>query len=282
MLAHRPSFAVLVVVILAVGIAANTALFSVVNAVILRPLPYEDPQRLVTVWEKGARWDEGFEARAHFPFLRENNEVFEAVGGWCRCFFYVDGIDRPQEVHGCEVTANLFSLLGVSPALGRGFLPEDERLESPHVVILSDAFWRDHLGESPDVLGKNLAFTVRMPSATGEKVLKRENYTIVGVMPAGFSFPSTRSMPLWTPLILSEGAGGRQPMLIFPVARLKKGVTQERADADLGVLAGRLRQIAPKAKVEAGQVGVTRLLDQMVEGHRRLPCCCSGRRASCC
>ena len=93
MLARSPGFAALVVGILAVGIAANTAIFSVVNAVILRPLPYKDSHRLVTIWEEGPRWDEGFSARAHFSFLRENNEVFEAVGGWCRCFFYVGGIE---------------------------------------------------------------------------------------------------------------------------------------------------------------------------------------------
>jgi len=92
MLTRSPGFAALVVGILAVGIAANTALFSVVNAVLLRPLPYEDPHRLVTLWEKDVRMDDGFRARAHFPFLRENNEVFEAVAGSCHRVFYVGGI----------------------------------------------------------------------------------------------------------------------------------------------------------------------------------------------
>ena len=271
MLARSPGFAALVVAILAVGIAANTALFSVVNAVLLRPLPYQDSQRLVTIWEKGSRWDEGFRTRTYFPFLRANNEVFDDVAGWCRRFFYVGGIEKPHEVRGCEVTANLFSVFGVQPALGRGFLPEDEKPGSPRVVILSHTFWLEHLGGSPDVLGRDLTFTENTENDNQNKVLKRESYTIVGVMPAGFTFPSTRSVPLWRPLLLSEGAGGQQPSPVFPVARLKKGVTLEQADANLGVLAGQLRLIAPKAKVEAGKVGVTRLLDEMVEGHRKLP-----------
>jgi putative ABC transport system permease protein len=271
MLAKSPGFTVLVMGMLAVGIAANTALFSVVNAVMLRPLPYQDPDRLVTIWEEDARWDEGFEARPHFAFLRQNNEVFESLGGWCRCFYYVEGIDRPHEVDGCEVTTNLFSVLGVPPALGRGFLPEEERLENAHVAILGHEFWQEHLGGAPDVLGKNITLTVGTRTQRHGTLLQRESYTIVGIMPAGFGFPSARSMPLWTPLVLSVAARGEFPPLVFPVARLKKGVTLAQADANLGVLAGRLHEIAPQAKVEPGRVGVTRLLDDMVKGHRRLP-----------
>jgi len=270
MLARNPGFTAIVVVVLAIGIAANTALFSVVNAVILRPLPYPEPQRLVTLWEKDARWDEGFEARPNFAFLRENNQVFESLGGWCRSFYYVEGIERPHEVHGCEATTNLFSVLGVSPALGRGFLPEEEKPEKAHVVILGHEFWQEHLGGSRDVLGKDIILMVKTPGPQRSSVLQRASYTIVGVMPAGFGFPSAHSMSLWTPLVLSATEGDR-PALVFPVARLKEGVTRERADADLSVLAGRLRAIAPQAKVEAGKVGVTRLLDNMVEGHRKLP-----------
>jgi len=271
MLARSPGFATLIVVMLAVGIAANTALFSVVNAVLLRPLPYKDSQRLVTIWEEGSLWHEGFRARAYFPFLRENNEVFETLAGWCRHRFYVGGIETPHEIQGCEVTANLFSMLGVQPVLGRGFLPEDEKPGGRYVVILSHKFWQEHMGGSPDVLGKNITLTVGMFSENDDAILRRESYTIVGVMPAGFSFPFRQSMPLWRPLVLSEATDGRITLPIFPLARLKKGVTRERADANLGVLAGRLRQTAPKAKVEAGKVGVTRLLDEMVEGHRKVP-----------
>jgi putative ABC transport system permease protein len=271
MLGRNPGFTAGVVVILALGIGANTAIFSVVNAVLLRPLPYEDSHRLVKIWEKDSRMDEGFRARAFFPFLRENNAVFEAVGGSCHRVFYVGGIDRPHETRGFEVTANLFSMLGVRPLLGRGFLPEDETPAGRHVVILSHRFWLEHMGGSSDVLGKDLTLTVDTSNGNEDKTLQRASYTIVGVMPAGFDFPFGRSTPLWRPLVLSEVTEGLLSRFIFPLARLKKDVTLEQADANLGVLAGRLRQTAPKAKVEAGKVGVTRLLDEMVEGHRKMP-----------
>jgi putative ABC transport system permease protein len=271
MVARNPGFAALVVGILAVAIAANTSLFSVVNAVMLRPLPYKDSHRLVRIWEEGVRMDEGFEARAHFPFLRENNGVFETVAGYWRNTFYVHGIETPHEVGVWEITANLFPMLGAQPALGRGFLPEDEAAAGRHVVILSHEFWQQHMGSDPNVLGKSLPLTSSMKGEDDKTILQRASYTIVGVMPAGFDFPFGRSTPLWRPLVLSELGNGQFTWPIYPLARLKEGVTVSQADAHLGVLAGQLRQTAPKAKVEAGKVGVKRLLDQMVEGHRKMP-----------
>ncbi len=271
MLARAPGFVALVVGILAIGIAANTALFSVVNAVMLQPLPYRNSDRLVSIWEDGSRWDEGFRARAYFPFLRENNDVFEAVGGWCRHTFYVGGIETPHEVRACEVTANLFSMLGVRPVLGRGFLPEDETPKGRHVVILSHEFWQQHMGGSPDVLGRDITLTAGGLGENNETLLQREVYTVVGVMPADFVFPYRRVTALWRPLVLSEVTDGRIVQPIFPLARLRDGVTRAQADAHLGVLATRLREIAPQAKVQAGKVGVTRLLDELVAGHRKLP-----------
>jgi len=271
MLAKSPGFTAMVVGILAVGIAANTSLFSVVNAVLLRPLPYEDSHRLVKIWEKGFRMDEGFRSRAFFPFLRENNAVFETVAGYWRNTFYVDGIETPHEVDVFEVTADLFPMLGIQPALGRGFLPEDETPAGRHVVVLSHQFWRDHMGGAADVLGKDITLTSGTADQNDKTVLHCESYTVVGVMPAGFSFPLRKTTPLWRPLVLSELTNGRYPLSVYPLARLKEGVTVQQADANLGVLAGQLREIAPKAKVEAGKVGVTRLLDDMVEGYRKMP-----------
>ncbi len=271
MLARSPGFTAIVVGILAVGIAANTSLFSVVNAVLLRPLPYKDSHRLVKIWEKDLRLDEGFCARAFFPFLRENNQVFETVAAYWRNTFYVDGIDTPHEVGVYEVTADLFPMLGVQPSLGRGFLPEDEMPAGRHVVILSHQFWREHMGGAADVLGKDLTLTSTATDQDDKTVLHRENYTVVGVMPAGFDFPSGKASPFWRPLVLSELGNGHFTLAVRPLARLKDGVTVQQADANLGVLAGQLRQTSPKAKVEAEKVGVTRLLDEMVEGHRRMP-----------
>ncbi len=271
MVARSPGFAALVVGILAVGIAANTSLFSVVNAVLLRPLPYENSDRLVRIWEEGVRMDERFDARAHFPYLRENNEVFETVAGYWRNTFYVSGIETPHEVDVWEVTADLFPMLGAQPALGRGFLSADETPAGRHVVILSHKFWQAHMGSDPDVLGKDVMLISSAKGQNDKTVLQRESYAIVGVMPAGFDFPFGQSTPLWRPLVLSELGYGDYTWPVYTLARLKKGVTLQQADANLGVLAGQLRQTAPQAKVEAGEVGVKRLLDNMVEGHRKVP-----------
>jgi predicted permease len=270
-LRRSPGFTVVVVVILAVGIGANTALFSVVNAVLLRPLPYKNSHDLVTIRENGVRAERILCGRPHFSFLRENNHVFESLAGFCGRAFYVTGIEKPHEVHASEVTANLFSLLGIQPMLGRGFLPEEERPESAHVVILSHAFWRDYLGGAPDPLGKTLSLATYKLGETALTGLHRESYTIVGVMPSGFTFPFGRPAPLWTPLVITEGTAGPYPPPVFPLARLKKGVAPAQAEADLAVLADHMRQFDPKVDLEGAKFSVKRLLDRLVEGHRRLP-----------
>jgi predicted permease len=271
MLAKNPGFTAVVVLILAVGIGANTALFSVVNAVLLRPLPYKNSHDLVTIREHGVRAGRILCGRPHFSFLRENNHAFESLAGFSGRAFYVMGIDKSCQVHALEVTANLFPLLGIRPMLGRGFLPEEEKPESAHVVILSHAFWRDYLGASPDALGKTLSLTTNKLGESLTADMHRESYTIVGILPPGFTFPYGKSVPLWTPLVITEGVAGPYPWPVFPLARLKKGVTPTQAEADLAVLAEHLRQLDPKVDIEGATFSVTRLLDGLVKGHRKLP-----------
>jgi predicted permease len=271
MLTKNPGFTAVAVLILAVGIGANTALFSVVNAVLLRPLPYKNSHDLVTIRERGVRSARILCGRPHFSFLRENNHVFESLAGFCGRVFYVTGIEKPHQVHTCEVTANLFPLLGIQPMLGRGFLPEEERPENAHVVILSHAFWRDYLGASPDALGQTLSLTTNKLGERMTTGLHCEAYTIVGVMPPACTFPFGRAVPLWTPLIITEGVTGLSPAPVFPLARLKKGVTPTQAEADLAVLADHLRQLDPKVDLEGAKFDVRRLLDGLVAGHRKLP-----------
>ncbi len=272
MLGRNRGFTAVVILILAVGIGANTAVFSVVNAVLLRPLPYKNSRDLVRIREQGVRSARIVCGRPHFSFLRENNHVFESLAGLCGRAFYVTGIEKPHQVLTGEVTANFFPLLGIQPMLGRGFLPEEERPEGAHVVILSHAFWIDYLGASPEALGKTLSLTTY---ELGEKSLTtgmhRESYTIVGIMPPGFTYPYGKSVPLWTPLITTEGVMGSYPAPVFPLARLKKGVTPTQAEADMAVLADHLRQLDPKVDLEGAKFDVKRLLDRLVEGHRKLP-----------
>jgi putative ABC transport system permease protein len=271
MLAHSPGFTAVVVVILAVGIGANTAVFSVVNAVLLRPLPYRDPQSIVTISEQGVPWKEGFRSRPNFFYLREHNQVFESLAGYCGRMTYVTGIDQPQEVRACDVTWNLFAVLGVQPMLGRSFLPEEEKPDGARAVILSHAFWKDYLGGSPDVIGKSIGLTRGRLSGDDTRLLDRQSYTIVGVMPAGFDFPFPYSIPFWTPMIFEEGPEGPFPLPVVPLARLKNGVTPRQAQAELLVLASRLRAGGPSALSGKGVIYVQRALDRVVAGHRQMP-----------
>jgi len=251
MLGRNPGLTAVMMVILAVGIGANTAIFSVVHAVLLRPLPYKDPGRIVIPSDRDK---EGVEWRASvqmFRFLREHGRAFESVAASRSCRLYVTGINRPHEATALTVSANLFPLLGVSPWLGRGFLPTEEQVGSGRAVVLSHAFWADHLGQDPEVVGKTMT-------------LDGNPYTVVGIMPSGFAFPFGRSTPFWVPLVLDKDVYG-----VDIVARLKKDVTLAQARAEGAVLAEGLREMNPKA--EAGHtIGVDRLLDRMLKGNRRL------------
>ncbi|MEN6426951.1 MAG: ABC transporter permease [Phycisphaerales bacterium] len=269
-LARSPGFAVVVVVILAAGIGANTAVFSVVNAVMLRPLPYKDSHELVWIAQPGVDRTEQFRYRPNFFYLREHNNVFESVAGYHGNPLYARGIESPHQVMNCDVTANLFSLLGVQPIQGRGFGSEDEKPESPRVVVVSHAFWRDHLGADPNVIGRNLDLTALMPNADWRFSLEPETHTIVGVMPPGFGFPFTAPVQFWRAMVLPEGPAQPSDWPVIPLARLKKGITPERASADLAVLASRLRQ-TESADAAPNVVEVYRFLDRLVRYHRRLP-----------
>ncbi|UCD52465.1 MAG: ABC transporter permease, partial [Phycisphaerales bacterium] len=271
MMRRNPGFTAIAVLILAVAIAANTSLFSVVNAVMLRPLPYKDSHQLVSI-KKSPFTDrtERFRYRPNFLYLREHNDVFESVAGGTGCPLYVHGIETPHQVFGLDVTANLFSLLGVQPTQGRGFGPEDEEPESPRVVVVSHAFWRDHLGADPNAIGRNLTLTWWKRNADWDVDMVSEIHTIVGVMPPGFRFPFHRPAQFWRALVFPEGPAQPYDFPITPVARLKKGITPQRARADLEVLASRLWP-AETADGAPTTVDVHRFLDGLVRHHRRLP-----------
>ncbi len=270
MLAKNPGFAVVVVLILAVAIGANTAVFSVVNAVMVRPLPYKDSHELVWIRQSGIDHTEKFRYRPNFLYLREHNNVFESVAGYRGNRLYVQGIEAPHQVTALDVTANTFSLLGGQPIQGRGFGPEDEKPESPRVVVVSHAFWRDHLGADPNAIGRNLNLTSLKGNGDQGFGLESGAHTIVGVMPPGFSFPFGRVVQFWRAMVFVEGPTEYFDSIVIPLARLKKGITPERASADLAVLASRLRPTEP-ADAAPNVVEVYRFLDGLVRHHRRLP-----------
>lgn len=249
MLARHPGFTIIIVLVLTVAIGANTAVFSVVNAVVFRPLPYENADRIVIPWVKNKEGVELGTSIRDFIFLREQNRAFEDLAASQGCRFYVTGINKPHEAKALAVSSCLFSLLGVQPLLGRGFLLEEEQPGNDRVVVVSHAFWRDYLGGSTDVIGKTIT-------------LDGEGYTIVGVMPPKFEFPFARSAPFWMPLVLEK-------YNVRMIARLKKAVTLEQARAEMAVLADRLKQMDPASDV-GRIVTVDRLLDRILEGNRKL------------
>jgi len=269
-LRKTPGFTVVVLLILAVAIGATTAIFSVVNAVMLRPLPYKDSHELVYIRQPGTDLAERFRYRPNFSYLREHNNVFESVAGYRGNRMYVRGIETPHQVTGCDVTANLFSLLGVQPNQGRGFGPEDEKPESPRVVVVSHAFWRDHLGADPNAIGRNLDLISLRGDADRGLGLESEAHTIVGVMPPGFRFPFQAPIQFWRAMVFTEGPAERFESMVLPLARLKKGVTPKRAITDLTVLASRLQR-TDSAEAAPRVVEVYRFLDGLVRRHRKLP-----------
>ncbi|OHB65274.1 MAG: hypothetical protein A2Y77_00635 [Planctomycetes bacterium RBG_13_62_9] len=252
MLATSPGFALVVVLILALGIGANTAVFSVVNAVVLRPLPYADAGRLVTLMERPRNVETG-PVHGRFLLWREQNQVFEQMAAYSGRRIYITGIDAPRYVLALAVAPDLFPMLGVQPLLGRGFLPQEEHPGNNRVVILSHAFWQSDLGGTPDAIGK----TVNLDGTS---------YTIVGVMPPGFDFPVGRHREFWVPLVFEPSAdwpaGGR----VLAVARLKKGVTLEQARAAMNVIADRIKQTDP----EACPVTVDSVLNRVLGANRQL------------
>ncbi len=256
MIARNPGFTAVVVLILAVGIGANTAVFSVVNAVILRPLPYRDPHNLVTLWQQTKYGERRPHHQAFLAWRQQQSPVFETLAGYGRQRFYVTGIERGREIWAHSVSSDLFPLLGAAPLLGRGFLPQDEQPGNERVVILSHAFWQSDLSGTPDVLGR----TVNL-DATG--------YTVVGVMPPGFKWPFTQPSLFWVPLTLQRDDIWPHGRPVAPLARLKKGVSLEQARAAMAVVADRMKQADPAADAEWA-IGVDRLSNKVLAGDRKM------------
>jgi len=230
MLMKNPAFAAAAVITLALGIGANTALFSVVNGVLLRPLPYRDPSRLVVVSLFNQKTQETFPlCDADFLDWRAQNQAFTAVAAFSGERFNITGSGAPEQVFGDVVTAEFFSTLGVKPSLGRTFLPDENRPGSPHAVVLSYNHWQRRYGSNPGVIGQTI-------------MLNGSNSTVIGVMPPRF-LPSAKT-ELWTNLVMDPPTF-RGPYYLTGQARLKPGVTIEQARAELATIAHRIAQQNP-------------------------------------
>ncbi|MBV8856408.1 MAG: ABC transporter permease [Acidobacteria bacterium] len=261
MLLKNSGFTLVAVLTLALGIGANTAIFSVVNAVLLRPLDYGEPERVVALWEnvpaKGGRWRV---APANFLDWKGQNQVFEEVGAFGASTLNLTGEGEPAELQGSRVSEGYFGALGVRPALGRAFLAEEFEPGKGQVVILGQGLWRRRFGSDPNVLGK----TVRLDGNA---------YTVVGVMPAGLyptwpttskiSFDAARQEYLVPMPFNPAWASNRNSHVLGVVARLKQGVTIERAQAEMDLIARRLEEAYPANNAGEGAL-VTPLAEEVV------------------
>ena len=229
MLLKKPSFTAIVVLALAIGIGANTAIFSVVNAILLRPPPYKHPDRLSMIWMDNPKLGvaEDWHSYPNYMDYKEQNQVFEDMAAFNDRSFNLTGTGDPVRVVGVWATASLFSVLGVEPALGRAFTAEEEEPGKDLVVILSNGLWQRRFGGDPGIVGQPIN-------------MNGVNRTVLGVMPASFAFPEKKT-ELWIPLALTPQRKQARTLISFKaVGRLKPGVTMEQASAGMGPIAKRI------------------------------------------
>ncbi|HAF21795.1 MAG TPA: hypothetical protein DCK93_02600, partial [Blastocatellia bacterium] len=259
----NPGFIAIAVFALALGVGANTAIFSVVNAILLHPINYGNPDQLMMVWEKSAK--RGFgqipTSLPNFVDLRTDNKSLEDLGAFADSNFNLTGGDQPERVIGVRVTASLLSLVGIKPLRGRLFLSGEDQPQATRVLILSHHLWQRSFGANPNIVGQNVA-------------LNGDSYTVVGIMPSDFKFPpsfsatvasSQYAMPnadLWVPLTTDAVPTARDIRTLFMIGRLKPGVTPAAAQSEMNVIASRLQKEYPATDADM-QVDVIPLRQQI-------------------
>jgi putative ABC transport system permease protein len=245
-LLKSPVFTLVAVGALALGIGSNTAIFSVVNAVLLTPLPFEQPDRLAMVWETSPRGKQTNVVNpANFLEWRDRNHSFEQMAALIEFPVNLSGVGEPERVPCLAVTKDFFSILRVTPMLGRTFTAEEDTPNGPNVVMISHGLWQRRFGSDPAIAGK----VVRVNA---------KDSVITGVMPPGFRFPDTKA-EMWRPLGLVGNPGNGR--FLQTVARLRSGATVQSAQAEMNVLGAQLRQERPEFNAKWG-VYVNRLKDQ--------------------
>jgi predicted permease len=233
---HNPGFTAVIVLTLALGIGANTAIFSVVYSALLRPLPYWQPSELLFLGESREQHDQIDLVATSYPdFLdwQRASKTFQSLSAYNGDGFILDAGGEPKLAVATSVTPNFFSALGVKPVLGRDFVDGEDKPDGPHVVILSDAFWRSGFGARPDVVGTSIR-------------LDGKSVTIVGVLPREFEFALGNSSQLWVPLHVSNGLERRSLRWLKVVGRLAPGATPNQAKAEMAAIAAQLGHAYPK------------------------------------
>ncbi|HKY04824.1 MAG TPA: ABC transporter permease, partial [Blastocatellia bacterium] len=234
MLVKNPTFTAIAVLALALGIGANTAIFSVVNSVLLEPLPFKNPEQLILVYHHYAKM--GLKASVSAPGYidyRDKTQSFENITAFQGWSANLSEVGEPERLTGMLVTHNFFETLGAAPASGRSFAAEDDRPGSNRVVVLSHGLWQRRFGSDPEVINRTLT-------------LNGESYTVIGVMPKDFSFGNSVDIysPIaWTPEQLGPNRRGFESLSV--IARLKPGVTMDQAQVEMDQLASQIREQFP-------------------------------------
>ena len=250
-LRKSPGFALVAILTLALGIGANTAIFSVVEGVLLRPLPYRDSNQLARVWSTSNRSSKDASSYPDFKDWADQNHSFLQMAAYRPQSFNLSGGDRPERIRGLLITSKFFELLDVKPTLGRSFTNEEQELGRSHVVLLSSALWQSHFAGDPGVLGRSVK-------------LDDESYTVIGVLPSSFDFPPDEDkggvvLPLPPDVRRSHG-------FLYVFGRLKPDMTLLSAQADLDTITRRLTEQYKEDKGEG--VSVQSLQASFVSDYR--------------
>jgi len=256
MLIKKPGFAIVVLITLAVGIGANTAIFSVVNGVLLRPLPFGDPDRLIWIWGRFSLGNQASVSPPDFLDYRAQNHSFERLAAMFPfASFNITGDGEPERVAGARVTADFFQTLGVAPIEGRDFVPEEEQPGNNRVALISRSLWSRRFGADPAIIGQSV-------------LLDGENYVVIGVIPDNSAMPAQAH--IWTPLTFDDPEMKvRRFHFLRPIARLRPGISLDQAKAELDSIAGSLEQQYPESNTTWG-LRLVALKDQIV-GDVRTP-----------
>ena len=257
MLFKAPGFSIVATIALALGIGANTAIFSVVNAVLLRPLPFPKSEQLMTVWESNQRTglNQGSVSYPNFFDWRSQNQVFAHLASSTQSDFMLTGRGDATRLRGIVASADLFRVLGVSPIIGRDFLPEEEQ-PGRRVAILSQKLFQERFNADASIVNQSIT-------------LNNNVYTVIGVMPSSFQYPVQNDpIDLWT--TLSEDASGKEPItaqrgahFLRVIGRLKDGVSKEQAQTEMNTIGARLAQQYPDQNAHKG-VFVISALESLV------------------
>jgi putative ABC transport system permease protein len=251
-LRRSPGFTTIACATLALGIGATIAIFTIVNSVLLRSLPFPEPQRLVMIWERPPKRDhQNVVSMSNFVVSQERSRTFDAIAPFIRGRMNLMGGRDPIQVSGAAVTADFFRVLGVSPLLGRTFVPGEDKRGAAPVVVLTYGFWQRHFGSRPDIVGQRLAVDVR-------------HHTIIGVMPPDFRFPDP-AVEVFVGLSTEREEGRNYSV----VARLRADSSVAAAQSEMSSLAAQTARERPQVNSGWGAT-VVPLYEQTVGGVERL------------